>query len=82
MLEILTAVILILIEKVEGSGTFLMVPGFSSLLYRTCYAKQVHLNFIGTVPMSQTGAFTCEVANDVNNTMNHTATITIGECNS
>ena len=81
MLEILTAVMLILIEKVEGSGTFLIVPGFSSLLYRTCYAKQVHLNFRDSA-MSQTGAFTCEVANDVNNTMNHTATITIGECNS
>ena len=46
--------------------------------YRTRYTQQIRLNHRNNA-MSPTGVFTCEVPN---NTMNHTATIAIGECSS
>ena len=46
--------------------------------YRTRYNQTVRLNSRNNA-MSPTGVFTCVVPND-NSTMNHTATITIGEC--
>ena len=46
--------------------------------YRTRYVQQVRLNH-GNNAMSPTGVFTCEVPNDADSTMNHTANITIGE---
>ena len=47
--------------------------------YRTRYAQQVRLNRRNNA-ISPTGVFTCEVPNDVNSTMPHTANITISEC--
>ena len=49
--------------------------------YRTRYTQQVRLNHRNNA-MSPIGVFTCEVPNDGDSTMPHTATITIGECNS
>ena len=46
--------------------------------YRTRYTQQVRLNRRNNA-MSPTGVFTCEVPNDADSTMPHTATITIGE---
>ena len=46
---------------------------------RTRHTQQVRLNRRNNT-MSPTGVFTCEVPNDVDSTMNHTATITISEC--
>ena len=46
---------------------------------RTRYNQTVRLNRRNNV-MSPTGVFTCEVPNDADRTMNHTATITISEC--
>ena len=48
--------------------------------YKTRYTQQVRLNRKNNA-MSPTGVFTCEVPN-MANTMNHTATIRIGECSS
>ena len=48
--------------------------------YRTRYTQQVRL-YRKNGTMSPTGVFTCEVPNDGDSTMNHTATITISECN-
>ena len=74
---------IILVEEVEGSGTSQMGPGFSTLpdtnFSRTRYNQTVRLNRRNNV-MSPTGVFTCEVPNDADRTMNHTATITISEC--
>ena len=47
--------------------------------YRTRYNQTVHLNRRNNA-MSPTGVFTCVVPNDADSTMNHIATITIGEC--
>ena len=49
--------------------------------YRTRYTQQVRLNLRNNA-MSPTGVFTCEVPNDADSTMPHTATIRIGECSS
>ena len=48
--------------------------------YRTRYNQTVRLNRRNNA-MSPTGVFTCEVPNDGDSTMNHTATVRIGECN-
>ena len=48
---------------------------------RTRYAQQVRL-YRKSGAMSPTGVFTCEVPNNMANTMPHTATIRIGECSS
>ena len=47
--------------------------------FRTRHNQQVRLNRRNNA-MSPTGVFTCEIPNDGDSTMNHTATITIGEC--
>ena len=47
--------------------------------YKTRYAQQVRLNRRNDA-MSPTRVFTCEVPNDEDSTMNHTANITISEC--
>ena len=47
--------------------------------YRTRYVQQVRLNRRNNA-MSPTGVFTCEVPNDGDSTMPHTATIRINEC--
>ena len=47
--------------------------------YRTRHYQQVRLNHRNNA-MSPTGVFTCEVPNDGDYTMPHTANITIGEC--
>ena len=49
--------------------------------YKTRYTQQVRLNLKNNA-MSPTGVFTCEVPNNMSNTMKHTATIRIGECSS
>ena len=49
--------------------------------YRARYNQQVRL-YRNSAAMSPTGVFTCEVPNDADSTMNHTATITIGEYSS
>ena len=46
--------------------------------YKTRYNQQVRLNLRNDT-MLPTGVFTCEIPNDTNSTMNHTATITIGK---
>ena len=46
--------------------------------YRTRYNRTVRLNRRNNA-MSPTGVFTCEVPNDGDSTMNHTATIRIGD---
>ena len=46
--------------------------------YRTRYTQQVRLNRRNNA-MSPTGVFTCEVPNDADSTMPHTATIRIGK---
>ena len=49
--------------------------------YRGRYTQQVRLNRRNNA-ISPTGVFTCEVPNDADSTMPHTATITIGGCSS
>ena len=47
--------------------------------YRTRHTQQVRLNRRNNA-ISPTGVFICEVPNDADSTMPHTATIRIGEC--
>ena len=48
--------------------------------YRTRYTQQVRLNRRNSATLP-TGVFTCEIPNEVDSIMPHTATITISECN-
>ena len=76
-------VLMILMEVVEESGT---LPNGTRILntpdanfYRTRHTQQVRLNRRNNA-ISPTGVFICEVPNDADSTMPHTATIRIGEC--
>ena len=60
-------------------GTRLLNTPNTNNFYRTRYNQTVRLNRKNN-GMSPTGVFICEVPNDADSTMNHTATITISEC--
>ncbi len=47
---------------------------------RSYHNQQIRLNRKKTNVLSPTGVYTCVVSDESNTAMNHTATITLGEC--
>ena len=66
-------------DWLDPDGTMIL-NNTTDNFYTTHYTHQIRLNRRNDA-MSPTGVFTCVIPNDEDNPTNHTATITIGECN-
>ena len=64
-------------EWLDPDGTMIL-NSTTDNFYITCFTHQIRLNRRNDT-MSPTGVFTCEVPNDEDDMIPHTATITIGE---
>ncbi len=64
------------------NGTIVFGNAFNQFdnFTRSYHTQQIRLNRKRPDVMSPTGVYTCEVPDESNTTMNHTATITLGDC--